>query len=92
MCEFYCVNCLRSFRAENRLKSHERVCKNKDFFEIAVPLEKGNTLKFNKYMKPDKMPYIIFAYTESFINKIDRCAKNQESSSTTNLVENIPCG
>ena len=92
MCEFYCVNCLRSFRAENRLESHERVCKNKDFFEIAMPSEKGNTLKFNKYMKPDKMPYIIFAYIELFIKKIDRCAKNQESSSTTNLVENIPCG
>ena len=76
MCEFYCVNCFRSFRAENKLKSHERVCKNKDLFGTAMPSEKGNTLKFNKNMKSDKMPYIIFADIESFIKKIDRCAKN----------------
>ena len=27
---FYCLNCLHSFRIENKLKSHEKVCKNKD--------------------------------------------------------------
>ena len=29
--DFYCLNCLHSFRTENKLKSHEKVCKNKDF-------------------------------------------------------------
>ena len=26
---FYCLNCLYSFRTENKLKSHEKVCKIK---------------------------------------------------------------
>ena len=26
----YCLNYLHSFRAENKLKCHEKVCKNKD--------------------------------------------------------------
>ena len=30
--DFYCLNCLRSFRTEN--KSHEKVCKNKDLLYI----------------------------------------------------------
>ena len=28
---FYCLNCLHSFRTEYKLKSHKKVCKNKDF-------------------------------------------------------------
>ena len=31
--------------------------------------EKNNILQFNQYMKLDKMPYIIFANTESLIKK-----------------------
>ena len=26
--DFYCLNCLHSFRTENKLKSHEKICKN----------------------------------------------------------------
>ena len=29
--DFYCLNCLNSFRTESKRKSHERICKNKDF-------------------------------------------------------------
>ena len=43
-------------------------------------------------MKSDKMPYIIYAEIESLIRKIDRCANNPEKSSTTKLVEQVPCG
>ena len=28
--DFYCLNALPSFRTENKLKSHEKICKNKD--------------------------------------------------------------
>ena len=31
--------------------------------------EKYNTLEFNQYMKPDKMPHIVYADTESLIKK-----------------------
>ena len=31
--DFYCLNCLHSFRTKNKLKMHKRVCKNKDFCE-----------------------------------------------------------
>ena len=34
--DFCCLNCLHSFRTENKLKSHEKVCKNKDFCRIAM--------------------------------------------------------
>ena len=40
--DFYCLDCLHSFRIENNLKSHEKVCKIKDFCGIVMPLEKDN--------------------------------------------------
>ena len=89
--DFYCLNCLNSFRAENKIKSHEKACKNKDFCGIVMPTEKHNILKFNQYMKSDKMLYIIYADIESLIKKIDGCANNPEKSSTTKIVEHITC-
>ena len=54
--DFYCLNCLHSFRTENKLKSHEKVCKNKDFSGIVMSSEKDNIVEFNQYMKSDKLP------------------------------------
>ena len=54
--DFYCLNCLNSFRTENKLKSHEKVRKNKYFCRVVMPSEKNNILEFNQCMKPDKMP------------------------------------
>ena len=67
--DFYCLNCLHSFRTENKLKSNEKVCKNKDFWGIVMPLEKDNRLELIQYMKSDKMQYIIYADIESLIKK-----------------------
>ena len=46
--DFYCLNCLQSFRTENKLKSHEKIFKNKDFCRIVMPTEKNKVLKFNQ--------------------------------------------
>ena len=58
--DFYGLNYLYSFKTD-KLKSNEKVCKNKDFCGIAVPSEKNNIIEFNHYMKSDQMPYISYA-------------------------------
>ena len=90
--DFYFLNCLHSFRTENKVNSHEKVCKKKDFCGILMPSEKVNTVEFSQYTKSDKMPNIIYADIESLIRKIDGCANNPENSSTTKIDEHIPCG
>ena len=65
--DFYFLNCHHSFRTENNVKYHEKVCKNKDFCGTTVPSKKDNTLEINQYMNSDKMPYIIYADIESLI-------------------------
>ena len=64
---FYCLNCLDSFRTENKLKSHQKVCENKDFCEIVMASERDEIITFSQYMKSDKMPYVIYADIESLI-------------------------
>ena len=86
------MNCLHSFRTEDKLKSHEKVCKNKDFCGIVMPSEKDNILEFNQYVQSDKIPYIIYADFESLIKKIDVSGNNPENSSATKIGEHIPCG
>ena len=48
--DFYCLNCLYSFAAENKCKSHEKVCKNKEFCNTVMPSKDAN-----------KTPFIIYA-------------------------------
>ena len=88
--DFYCLNCLNSFRTENKLKSHEKVYKDKDFSGIVIPSEKDK-LAFNQCMKSDKALYIIYDDIESLIKKIDGSANNLENSSKTKIGEHIPC-
>ena len=66
---YYCLNCFHSFRIEIKLKSHEKVCKNKDSHGFVMPSKKDNILEFNQYMKSDKMTYAIYADIESLIKK-----------------------
>ena len=60
--DFCCFSYLHSFRTENKLKSHEKVCKNNFFFyRIIMASQENNISQFNQYMKLDKMSYIIYA-------------------------------
>ena len=38
--DFYCLNCLHSFSAENKLKEHKNVCKSHDYCYIEMSKEK----------------------------------------------------
>ena len=40
---FQCLNCFQFSGTKNKLKSHEKVCKNKGFYGIVLPSQKNNT-------------------------------------------------
>ena len=52
--DIYCLDFLHPFRTENELKSHDNVCKNKDFCVIVMPPKSDNILEFNQYIKFEK--------------------------------------
>ena len=57
--DFYCLNCLHSFRTKIKLESHKRVCESKDFCNVIMTSEDTKTLEFNQNQKSDKAPFII---------------------------------
>ena len=56
-----------------------------------MPSEKGRIVEFNKHMKSDELPYIVYDNIESLIKKTDGCANNQENSLSTKTSEHISC-
>ena len=59
--DFYCLKCFHSFRKKNKLKSHKKVCENKDFLNVIMPSEDTKILEFNQYQESDKAPFTIYA-------------------------------
>ena len=47
----------------------KNIYKNKDFCGVLIPLKKDETLKFNQYIKSDKIPHIIYADIDSLIKE-----------------------
>ena len=45
--DVYCLNCLHSFKIENKLESHQKVLKKKDFCRIVMPSEMDQILDLN---------------------------------------------
>ena len=55
--------------------------------------EKGkNTLRFTKYLRQMKAPFVIYGDFESVIEKIDTCIPPTNKSSTTKTEVHKPCG
>ena len=57
-----------------------------------MPSEDTKTLKFNKYKKSDKAPFIVYANLESVIEKTDGCKNIPENSFTTKVDGHRPLG
>ena len=64
-----------------KIESHKKLFKNKDFCNVIMPSE------LNQYQKSDKAPFIIYADLECIIEKIEN---NPEYSSTTKVSQYIP--
>ena len=57
--DFYCLGCLHSFRTDNKLKKHDKLCDNHDC-HVEIPTEDNNTLKYNPGEKSLKAPWTIY--------------------------------
>ena len=82
MKDFYCLNCLHSFRTGNKLKKHENVCENHC---IEMAKEDNKILKYNHGEKSIKFPLIMYSGLESLLGKMSTCHNNPKKSLTTKI-------
>ena len=90
--DFCCLNCLRSFRTDNVLKIHEKLCDNNDYFCVEVPTQFNKTLKHNHWEKSLKTPFVIYADLECLLIKKQSRQNNLNKSYTERKAIHEPCG
>ena len=89
--DFYCLNCLHSFRTDNALKKHERLCDNNDYCRVEMPTKFYKILKYNHDEKSLKTPFLIYAYLERLLLKQQSCRNNPNESYTDRKAIHEPC-
>ena len=90
--DFYCLNCFHSYRTENKLKAHKKICENHDYCNVEMPTKDNNIIKYNQGEKSIKLPTVIYADLECLLEKISKCQNNPNESSTTEINKHIPSG
>ena len=75
---FYCLVCLHSFRTDNVLKKHERLCDKHDHCRVQMPTEDNKILKYNHGEKSLKFPFTIIGDLECLLIKEQSCQNNPE--------------
>ena len=89
---YYCLNCFLSYRTENKLNAHKKVCENHDYCNIEMPSNDNNLINYNKGEKSLKIPFIIYADLDCLLEKISTCYNNPNLSSTTRINQHVPSG
>ena len=89
---FYCLNCLHSFRTDNALKKHERLCEYNDYCSVEMPTKLNKFLKYNHGEKSLKTPFVIYVDLECLLLKQQSCQNNPNKSYTERKSIHEPCG
>ena len=65
--DFYCLNCLHSYRTKSKLKKHEKICKNHDFCHLKMCDAENNILQSKTGKKSLKHAFVIYADLECLL-------------------------
>ena len=86
------MGCLHSFRTDNALKRHERLCGNNDYCHIEMPTDDNNKLKYNHGEKSLKVPFTIYVNLECLLLKQQFCQNHPNESYTERKSKHEPSG
>ena len=87
-----CFNCVHSYRTKDKLKEHEKVCKDHDYCYKEMPNENNKILKHNHGKESTKAPFTIYSDLESLLEKQSTCHNNPKKSSTTKINKHTASG
>ena len=82
----------RSYRTENKLEAHKKICENHDYCHVEMPTENNNIIKYNHGEKSMKLPFVIYTDLECLLEKMSTCINNPNESSTTKISKHTTSG
>ena len=87
---YYCINCLYSFRIIKKLQSHEKVCENNDYCYLKMPDESDKKMKnLSQYHLLFIQILFLYSETEKKYNKSKHYAVIQYSHSLLLMLKQI---
>ena len=86
---YVCERCMNHFPEEKSLKAHEEYCNTNECVKTNMP-EKGSTVFFKELWKSERMPFIIYADTESLLKPIQSCELDPEKKYTQKYQKHEP--
>ena len=86
--DFYCLNCLHSFRTKTKLNRLKNIS-NKEFCNMIMRSEDTKILQFNQNQVSDKATINIYTDFKCIIEKIDGSKNNPENPSATKVNKHI---
>ena len=86
-----CLNCFHPYTTEQKLRKHERICENHDFWNLK-PDEDNKILKYFPGEKSLRVPFIIYADLECLLIKINTCSNDPDKSHTEKKATHRPSG
>jgi len=84
----YCRRCLNGFRNIESLEKHKQYCDNHDTVRLELP-KPGTTITFGNTNRSMRVPFIVYADFESFIEPIDTCQPNNSTSYTNKYQHHV---
>ena len=69
--DFFCLNCLHSYSAKDKLKNQKKVCKNNDYCQNEMLKENNKIIKYDHTEKFMKTQFLINADMDCFPERID---------------------
>ncbi|XP_058986228.1 uncharacterized protein LOC131806274 [Musca domestica] len=85
---YFCFGCLQCFHDENKCMTHKKQCGK---VVCALPNKKEAVLKFVNHKKKDKVPFVIYADSESVLEDVQEDENNGASKKTEKVKKHIPC-
>ena len=86
--KYICSRCLNAFGSPKTLQTHIEYCQNHDHQHHVYPNKNNDTLYFKQYQKLHKIPFVVYADFESFIEPIN----NKIGKGTTQYQKHTPRG
>ena len=86
---YTCRKCVNPFPEEKSLKAHEEYCKTNECVKIKMP-EKGSTILFKNHWRSERVPFIIYADTESLLKPIQNCESDPTKKYTQKYQKHEP--
>jgi len=85
----FCRRCLNSFRSKEALDKHKRYCNQHAAVRPEMP-EPGTKLIFKNHNRSFRVPFVVYADFESFIEPIHTCQPDPNTSYTKQYQKHTP--